>query len=256
MKIVVIGGTGRIGSRVVAGLQALGHEALAAAPNTGVDTLTGKGLAEALAGAQVVVDVANSPSFDDEPAMTFFQTSGRNLIAAEIAAGVRHHLALSVVGTERLQTSGYFRAKLAQEALIEASPIPYTLLRSTQFFPFITGIIQSGAVGDEVRLSQALVQPVSADDVAEALVDLALASPLNRTVEIAGPQPIRLDAFARRYLDAVGDHRRVVADPQTLYFGAVLDDTTLVPGPSPRLGKSTLDAWLQETALAAAAKVA
>lgn len=244
MKIVVIGGTGLIGSKVVAKLQALGHEALAASPNTGVNTLTGEGLAAALAGAAVVIDVANSPSFEDAAALAFFQTSGANLLAAEQAAGVGHHIALSVVGTERLQASGYFRAKLAQELLIEASPTPYTILRSTQFFPFVIGIIQSGSVGEEVHLSSANVQPIDAEDVADALVEIALGAPLNGMIEIAGPQALGLDAFARRYLDAKGDARRIVADPAIPYFGAVLEAGTLTPGANPRLGKVTLEDWL------------
>lgn len=247
MKIVVVGGTGLIGSKVVSRLLALGHEVLAASPNTGVNTLTGEGLAEALAGAQVVVDVSNSPSFEDAAAMTFFKTAGANLLAAEQAAGVGHHIALSVVGAERLQASGYFRAKLAQEALIAASPVPWTILRSTQFFPFVAGIIQSGTVGDEVHLSSAMVQPISADDVAEALVDLVLGAPVNGTVEIAGPEPIRLDRFAEEYLAARKDQRKVVADPGALYFGAALDDGTLTPGEHPRLGKLRLDDWLRES---------
>lgn len=246
MKIVVIGGTGLIGSKVVAKLQALGHEALAAAPNTGVNTITGEGLADALAGAQVVIDVANSPSFEDAAALAFFQTSGANLLAAEQAAGVAHHIALSVVGTERLQASGYFRAKLAQEVLIEASPVPYTILRSTQFFPFVIGIIQSGTVGEEVHLSSAQVQPIHAEDVADALVEIALAAPLNGMMEVAGPQALGLDAFARRYLDAKGDARKIVADPAVPYFGAVLETGTLTPGANPRLGKVTLEDWLAE----------
>lgn len=244
MKIVVIGGTGLIGSKVVAKLQALGHEALAASPNTGVNTITGEGLAAALAGAAVVIDVANSPSFEDAAALAFFQTSGANLLAAEQAAGVAHHIALSVVGTERLQASGYFRAKLAQELLIEASPTPYTILRSTQFFPFVIGIIQSGSVGEEVHLSSANVQPIDAEDVADALVEIALGAPLNGMIEIAGPQALGLDAFARRYLDAKGDARRIVADPAIPYFGAVLEAGTLTPGANPRLGRVTLEDWL------------
>ena len=251
MKIVVIGGTGLIGSKVVTKLQGLGHEALAAAPNTGVNTITGEGLAAALAGAQVVIDVANSPSFEDAAALEFFQTSGANLLAAEQAAGVAHHIALSVVGTERLQASGYFRAKLAQEVLIEASPVPYTILRSTQFFPFVIGIIQSGTVGEEVHLSSANVQPIDAEDVAQALAELALATPLNGTSEIAGPKALGLDAFARRYLDAKGDHRRIVADPAIPYFGALLDAGTLTPGANPRLGRITLEDWLRDAVPAA-----
>ncbi|NBW08067.1 MAG: SDR family oxidoreductase [Caulobacteraceae bacterium] len=247
MKIVVIGGTGLIGSRVVTRLTELGHEALAASPNTGVNTLTGEGLAEALAGAATVIDVANSPSFEDEAAMAFFRTSGANLLAAEKAAGVGHHLALSVVGTERLQASGYFRAKLVQEDLIKDSPIPWTLLRSTQFFPFISGIIQSGNLGAEIRLPRALVQPIAADDVADALVELALGAPLNDTVEIAGPELIRIDVFAREYLAAREDARAVIADPEAFYFGSRLEDRTLTPGADPRLGTITLDDWLRAT---------
>lgn len=245
MKIVVIGGTGLIGSKVVEGLGDLGHEAVAASPNTGVNTLTGEGLAEVLIGAAAVIDVANSPSFEDEAAMSFFRTSGANLLAAEQVAGVVHHVALSVVGTERLQQAGYFRAKLAQEELIKASPIPWTLLRSTQFFPFVAGIIQAGTVGDEVHLSSALVQPVAAEDVAAALIDIVLATPLNDTVEIAGPQAIRIDAFAQEYLSALEDRRKIVAEPHGLYFGSVLDDRSLTPGPNPRLGRITLDDWLR-----------
>ncbi|RZJ44906.1 MAG: SDR family oxidoreductase [Brevundimonas sp.] len=207
MKIVVIGGTGLIGSRVVSGLKALGHEAVAASPNTGVNTLTGQGLAEVLAGAD--------------------------------------HVALSVVGTDRLTSSGYFRAKLAQEALIKASPTPWTILRSTQFFPFVAGIIQSGSVGDEVHLSSAMVQPVAAEDVVEALIELVLAAPLNDTIEIAGPEPIRMDAFAREYLAAQEDRRTVVAEPEGLYFGSVIDDGSLTPGPGSRIGRITLEDWLR-----------
>lgn len=246
MKIVVIGGTGLIGSKVVSRLKALGHEALAAAPNTGVNTITGEGLAEALGGAKVVIDVANSPSFEDAPAMDFFKTAGRNLLAAEQAAGVAHHIALSVVGTERLQTSGYFRAKLAQEELIKASPVPYTIVRSTQFFPFVDGIIKSGTVGDEVHLSSALVQPISADDVADMLTDVAQGAPANGMIEIAGPEAIRLDRFAELYLASKGEERRIVADPGALYFGTVLNDGSLTPGASPRLGKVHLEDWLRE----------
>lgn len=245
MKVVIIGGTGLIGSKVVQRLRALGHEAVAASPNTGVNTLTGEGLAEALTGAQVVVDVSNSPSFEGEAATAFFQTAGRNLLAAEQAAGVAHHIALSVVGTDRLQASGYFRGKLAQEALIEASPTPWTILRSTQFFPFIAGIIQSGAVGREVHLSSALVQPIAADDVADALVEIALGPPAGM-VEIAGPEAISLDRFAAEYLSAKGDDRAIVADPAILYFGAAIDDRSLTPGPNPRLGATHLEDWLRE----------
>lgn len=246
MKIVVIGGTGLIGSRLVASLQRLGHEAIPAAPNTGVNTITGEGLAEVLVGAQVVVDVANSPSFDDDAAMAFFETAGRNLLAAEQAAGVGHHLALSVVGTERLQASGYFRAKLVQEELIKASPVPYTILRSTQFFPFIEGIIKSGDVDGQIHLPTALVQPAHADDVVAVLAELAVGPPVNGTVEVAGPEKIAIDRFAEAYMSAKGDPRPVIADPGTLYFGTVLNDQSLTPGPGARLGLHTLESWLGE----------
>lgn len=244
MKIVVIGGTGLIGSRVVAGLKALGHEAVAASPNTGVNTVTGEGLAAALAGASAVIDVANSPSFEADAALDFFQKSGANLLAAEEAAGVAHHVALSVVGTEQLQSSGYFRAKLAQETLIAASPTPWTILRSTQFYPFVTSIIQSGAMGDEVHLSSALVQPVAVDEVVQALIDLVLAAPTNAIVEIGGPEPIRLNDFAQAYLSAHEDRRTVVAQSDASYFGTEVGERTLVPGPGARLGKITLADWL------------
>jgi len=245
MKIVVIGGTGLIGSKVVSGLKALGHEAIAASPNTGVNTITGEGLAEVLAGAGAVIDVANSPSFEADAALDFFRTSGANLLAAEQAAGVAHHVALSVIGTDRLQSSGYFRAKLAQEELIKASSVPWTILRSTQFFPFVAGIIQSGSVGDEIHLSSALVQPVAAEDVVDALIELVLAAPLNDTVEIAGPEAIRMDAFAQHYLSAQEDRRKIVAEPGGLYFGSPIDDRSLTPGPGARLGATTLSDWLR-----------
>ena len=247
MKIVVIGGTGLIGSKTVSNLSRLGHEVVAAAPNTGVNTLTGEGLAEALIGADVVVDVANSPSFEDDAAMAFFQTAGRNLLAAEQVAGVKHHVALSVVGTERLQASGYFRAKLAQEALIKASPTPYTILRSTQFFQFVGGIVHSAAAGDAIHLPPALIQPIAADDVAAALTQIVISKPVNGTLEVAGPETFRLDTFAEEYLNAQQDPRDVVADPRALYFGAELDDQTLVPGLNPILGAITFEDWLDES---------
>jgi uncharacterized protein YbjT (DUF2867 family) len=235
----------------VAGLKDRGYEALAAAPETGVNTITGEGLAEALSGARVVVDVANSPSFDDAPVMAFFQAAGHNLLAAEKVAGVGHHVALSVVGTDRLQASGYMRAKLVQEDLIKASGIPYTILRSTQFFPFIDGIIQAGASNGQIHLPTALVQPIHADDVAAALVEIAVAAPINGTTEIAGPEAIPMNRFAEEYLSAKADPRRVVGDPAAPYFGAVLEDRSLVPGPNPRLGTVTLARWLREIAPAA-----
>ncbi|MBC9032891.1 SDR family oxidoreductase [Sphingomonas sp. JC676] len=244
MKIVVIGGTGLIGSKVVASLGREGHDVFAAAPNTGVDTLTGEGLAKALEGAEVVVDVSNSPSFDAQPAMDFFQTAGRNIAAAEKAAGVRHHLALSVVGTERLQDSGYFRAKLAQEQLIKASAIPYTLIHATQFFEFLRGIAQSAIEGDTVRLSPARFQPMAAQDVAAAVAEAALAPPLNGTREVAGPDSFRIDELVARVLDYDKDPHKVIADPEALYFGVRLDDSSLMPGPDARLGSTSFDWWL------------
>ncbi len=246
MKIVVIGGTGLIGSRLVAALKRLGHDAIPAAPNTGVNTLTGEGVAEVLGGAEVVVDLSNSPSFEDDAVMAFFKTSGRILLAAEEAAGVRHHIALSVVGADRLTASGYMRAKVVQEELIKASPVPYTILRSTQFFPFIAGIIESAAKDGEVHLSSALVQPIHADDVVAALAKIVLAGPLNKTVEIAGPETIRIDCFAEQYLSAKGDPRLVVADAKAPYFGAVLTDASLTPGADPLLGTVTVEDWLRE----------
>jgi len=244
MKIVVIGGTGLIGSKVVEKLKQKGHEAIAAAPNTGVNTITGEGLAEALAGAQVVVDVANSPSFEDRPAMEFFQTAGRNLTAAEVAAGVRHHVALSVVGTERLQASGYFRAKLAQENLIKSSPIPYTLIHATQFFEFVRAIAQFSTDGNTVRLPPVLFQPMAAADVSTAVAEAALVQPVNGMVEIAGPDTFTLDEAVRKVLEYDHDARKVIADPAAPYYGAKVSEKTLVPGAGARLGSTRLDWWL------------
>jgi uncharacterized protein YbjT (DUF2867 family) len=244
MKIVVIGGTGLIGSKVVEKLTQKGHDAVAAAPNTGVNTITGEGLAEAISGAEVVVDVSNSPSFEDQAAMDFFRTAGRNLTAVETAAGVRHHVALSVVGTDRLQDSGYFRAKLAQERLIKASPVPYTLIRATQFFEFIRGIAQMSTEGDTVRLAPVQFQPIAADDVASAIAEAALAEPLNGTVEIAGPDTFTLDEAARKVLEYDKDPRKVIADPEAPYSGARVSEKTLVPGDGARLDSTRLDWWL------------
>src|SRR5688572_15592067 len=227
MKIVVIGGSGLIGKKLVMILLQQGHEVLAASPSTGVNTLTGKGLAEALAGAQVVVDVANSPSFDDKAVLELFETSGRNLLAAEAGAGVGHHVALSVVGTDRLQSSGYFRAKKAQEDLIKASKIPYSIVRATQFFEFVGAIAQAATDGQSVRLPPAMMQPIVSDDVAAALADVAVAQPLNGTVDLAGPDPIRMDELVRRLLVASRDPRQVITDPQAGYFGTPVNDQSL-----------------------------
>ena len=244
MKIVVIGGTGLIGSKVVAHLRQKGHEVLAAAPNTGVNTITGEGLAEALAGAEIVIDVANSPSFEDEAVMNFFKTAGRNLMAGEKAAGVRHHVALSVVGTDRLPDSGYLRAKLAQEELIKASGIPFTIIRSTQFFEFLGGIVQSATDGDTIRLSPALLQPVASDDVAALVAKVAMMPPKNGTIELAGPERIGLDDLVRHYLAAKHDSRKVVTDIHARYFGTELNDKSLPPGDNPQIGSTSFETWL------------
>jgi uncharacterized protein YbjT (DUF2867 family) len=248
MKIVVIGGTGLIGSKLVEKLRKQGHEPLAAAPNTGVNTLTGEGLAEALEGAQVVVDVANAPAWSDAEVLDFFETSSRNLLAAETAAGVGHHVTLSVVGTDRLPDSGYFRAKLAQENLVKAGPIPYTIVRATQFFEFIGRIADSSVDGDTVRLPPALVQPESADDVASTLADVAVGAPLNDTVELAGPEAFPLDELARRLLSANGDQRKVTADVHARYFGAEVDDRSLTPGDDARIAPTRFADWLSQSA--------
>ncbi|WP_447982485.1 SDR family oxidoreductase [Achromobacter kerstersii] len=247
MKILVIGGTGLIGAKLVKLLTERGHDATAASPATGVNTITGEGLDEALAGVDTVVDVANSPSFEDKAVLEFFQVSGRNLLAAEARAGVRHHVALSVVGTHRLAESGYFRGKIAQEALIVAAGIPYTIVHSTQFFEFLGGIVQSGTQGDDVLLSPAFVQPIASDDVALAMAGATLAAPVNGTVEIAGPERVRLAELAQRYLRKTGDTRIVRADPGARYFGALLDDDTLVPGPDPWLGKINFETWFSRS---------
>ena len=245
MKIVVIGGTGLIGSKVVANLRQKGHEVIAAAPSNGVNTVTGEGLAEALAGAQVAIDVANAPDFADEPVMSFFTTSGRNLVAAEKTAGVRHHIALSVVGADRLPDSGYLRAKVAQEALIKESGIPYTIIRATQFFEFLGGIAQSATDGQTVRLSPAYLQPVASDDVAALVAKVATMAPANGMIELAGPERIGLDDLVRRYLAAKHDTREVVTDIHARYFGAELNDRSLTPaGSNPHIGSTSLQTWL------------
>jgi uncharacterized protein YbjT (DUF2867 family) len=250
MKIVVIGGTGLIGSKVVALLRQRGQEVLAASPNSGVNTLTGEGLPEALAGAQVVIDLANSPSFEDAAVMKFFQTSGRNLLAAEVRAGARHHVALSIVGTDR-SDNGYFRAKVAQEKLIKASGIPYTIIRSTQFMEFLRAIADSSADGNTVRISPGLFQPIAADDVAAVVADVALAAPRNGIVEIAGPERAPFNEFVARYLKAIGDPRKVVSDPEARYWGSRVEEHALVPLGEARLGRIGFDAWLRRSQAAA-----
>ncbi|CCE04612.1 NmrA family protein [Bradyrhizobium sp. STM 3843] len=248
MKIVIIGGTGLIGTKLAGKLRQKGHDVVPASPRTSVNTITGEGLGMALSGAEIVVDVANSPSFEDSAALKFFETSGRNLLAAEAAAGVRHHVALSVVGTDRLPECGYFRAKLAQENLIRTSKIPYTILRATQFFEFIGGIVDSSSDGQTVRLSPALFQPVASDDVAAALAGVTLGAPVNGVVELAGPDRFSLDEFGRKYLTTKKDPRKVVADVHARYFGAELDDRSLTPGSNPRLGLVRFEDWLARPA--------
>ncbi|SFS46062.1 SDR family oxidoreductase [Paenibacillus sp. BC26] len=249
MKIVVIGGSGLIGSKVVTNLRELGHDVLAASPSLGVNTITGEGLAEALVGAQVVVDVSNAPSFDDEPVMEFFQTSNTNLLAAEAAAGVSHHVALSVVGTERLLQSGYFRAKMAQEELIKASNIPYTIVRATQFFEFIGSIAYVATEGDTVRLPSALTQPMISDDVAAVVADFALGSPVNGIVDTAGPDQIPLVELVRQFLSATGDPRQVITDESARYFGTIeVNDQSLVPiDGNARITETRFRDWLSRT---------
>ncbi len=247
MKIVVIGGTGLIGSKTVAILRQSGHEVVAASPKSGIDCITGEGLQEALAGAQVVIDLANSPSFEDKSVLDFFETSGRNLAAAEAAAGVRHHVALSIVGTDRMPDNGYFRAKVAQEKLIEASGIPYTIVRSTQFLEFLGGIAASSTDGSTVRLSPGLFQPIAADDVAAVVADVALAAPRNGIVEIAGPERAPFDEFVARYLKAIGDPREVVRDPEARYWGGRVEEHSLVPLGDARLGRIRFDEWLRRS---------
>jgi uncharacterized protein YbjT (DUF2867 family) len=248
MKIVVMGGTGLIGSKLVVKLRDEGHDAIAAGfPQ--INTLTGEGLAQAVSGADVVVDVTNSPSFEDAPALNFFTTSTRNLLAAEAAEGVRHHVALSVVGTERLLDSGYFRAKIAQEELIKAGPIPYSIVHATQFFEFVKSIADAATTGNVVRLSPALIQPMAADDVASAVARVAVGGPVNGIVEVAGPDQFTLDGLIRLGLKAKGDPREVISDPEARYFGVKLDERTLLPGAGATIGATHFEDWLTQPAV-------
>jgi len=251
MKIVVIGGTGLIGSKTVAILRRAGHEVVAASPNSGVNTITGEGLKEALAGAHVVIDLANSPSFEDKAVLAFFETSGRNLLAAEATAGVRHHIALSIVGTDRTPDNGYFRAKVAQEKLIVAAGIPYTIIRSTQFLEFLRGIAAEGTDGNKVRISPGLFQPIAADDVAAIVAEVAQATPANGIVEIAGPERAPFNEIVARYLKAVGDPREVVRDAEARYFGGRVEERSLVPLGEARLGRIGFDEWIRRSQAAA-----
>ena len=247
MKILINGGTGLIGSKTAAILRQGGHEVIAASPKSGVNSITGEGLKEAMAGAQVVIDLANSPSFEDKAVLEFFETSGRNIHAAEKAAGIRHHVALSIVGTDLTPENGYFRAKVAQEKLVKASGIPYTIIRSTQFMEFIGAIAASAVVGDAVRVSPGLFQPIAADDVAAAVADVAVAPPKNGIVEIAGPERQPFNEIVARYLKAVGDPHKVVRDPEARYFGGKVDDRSLVPLGEARLGRIGLDEWVRRS---------
>src|SRR5438477_6089492 len=248
MKIVVIGGTGLIGTKLVNNLRQQGHEVVAASPSRGINSVTGEGLAAALAGAQVVVDVTNSPSWEDQAVLEFFESSTRNLLAAEAVAGVRHHVALSVVGTERLLASGFFRAKMAQENLIKASPIPYTIIRATQFFEFVKGIADFSTEGSKIRLPTALIQPMAADDVASAVGRVATVAPVNGTVEVGGPEKFRLDELVRQFLAARKDSREVVADPNASYYGVKLSERTLLPEDDAQLGETRFETWLSLSA--------
>lgn len=246
MSIVVIGGSGLIGSKLVKSLRGNGQEVKAASPRTGVDTITGAGLTQALAGAQVVVDVTNSPSFEDNAVLEFFETAGRNLMKAEAAAGVRHHIALSIVGIDRNPEIGYFRAKMAQEKLIKASGIPYTIVRSTQFFEFMGYVAQGDGVDESVHVSPALIQPIASDDVVAVLADVALGAPLNGTIEIAGPEKIPFDEIVREYLISHHDQRPVISDVHARYFGGELNDKSLTPGDKPRIGLTRFEEWLRK----------
>ena len=247
MRIVVLGGSGLIGSKLVHLLRQEGQDVVPASPASGINTVTGEGLDDALAGAQIVVDVTNSPSSEAKAVLEFFETSGRNIVAAEVKAGVKHHVALSIVGTDRLQESGYYRAKMAQEHLVKESPIPYTILRSTQFFEYLGTIAQRGTIGQTVHVSSALVQPIAAEDVAETLAIIAVSPPVNGIVEVAGPERVRLAELVKRFLIKTGDTRQVLADINARYSGAVLNDQSLTPGANPRIGSTTFDEWFSKS---------
>jgi uncharacterized protein YbjT (DUF2867 family) len=245
MKILVIGGSGLIGSKVVPRLRALGHDAIPASPSTGVDTMTGEGLDAAMAGVDTVLDLSNSPSFADADVLAFFETTGRNIAAAETRAGVKHHVALSVVGADRLPDSGYLRAKVVQEKLIRDAGVPYTIVRSAQFFEFLKGIVQASAKGESIHLSTGYMQPIASDDVADAMTEATVGAPVDGIVEIGGPQKIRMAELVQRYLEAIGDSRRVIADARAPYFGTVLEDDSLVPAPGARQGAIDFEQWLR-----------
>lgn len=252
MKILVIGGSGLIGSKVVTRLRALGHEAISASPSSGVNTMTGEGLDAAVAGVDTVLDLSNSPSFADKDVLDFFETTGRNIAAAEVKAGVKHHVALSVVGTDRLPDSGYLRAKVVQETLIRESGVPYTIVRSTQFFEFLNGIVQASAKGESVHLSTGNMQPIASEDVADAMTAATLAAPVNGIIEIGGPDKIRMADLVQRFLTAIKDPRQTIPDPKALYFGTVLETDSLVPGPGAKLGKIDFVTWFKQSDVATA----
>lgn len=258
MKFLVIGGSGLIGSKVVQRLNALGHQTIAASPSSGVDTITGKGLDEAMAGVDTVIDLANSPSFEDKAVLAFFETAGRNIAAAETRTGVAHHVALSIVGTDRVAAagSGYMRAKVAQEKIIREAGVPYTIIHSTQFFEFLGGIAQSGAQGNTIASSTGYIQPIASDDVADGVVESAIGAPVNGVVEIAGPKKMRMSELLSLFLKDIKDPREVIGDPKTPYFGALLEDDSLIPGPGARLGKIDYPAWLKTSRYAPSASAA
>ncbi|MGY3231118.1 uncharacterized protein YbjT (DUF2867 family) [Luteibacter sp. HA06] len=250
MKVLVIGGSGLIGTKVVARLRALGHEAISASPSSGVNTMTGEGLDAAIAGVHTVLDLSNSPSFADKDVLAFFETTGRNIAAAEVKAGVQHHVALSVVGADQLPDSGYLRAKVVQEAIIRDSGVPYTIVRSAQFFEFLNGIVQASAKGESVHLSTGYMQPIASDEVADAMTTATISAPVNGIIEIGGPYRVRMADLVQRFLSAIKDPRQVIPDPKALYFGTVLEEDSLVPGPGATLGKIDFDTWFAQSEFA------